>query len=155
MCGSSTCYALVSLLTSLGVRVVWLCGCVLVGELAVCDVCRLLLCVRVDPAVVTPAPVSYAGLFLATFLAENEIAICASIRPAQNVVQLFGFCVDAPDGDARIVMELCTHGNLSDHVRRLPNVTPRVSRRQWVDWIDFVLCGVWVCDAVVVCFACS
>ena len=42
-----------------------------------------------------------------------------AIRPAQNVIQLFGICTDAPDGKLRIVMELCTHGSLRDYVKAL------------------------------------
>ncbi len=43
-----------------------------------------------------------------------------AIRPAQNVVTLFGICSDALDGKLRIVMELCTHGSLRDYVKSLP-----------------------------------
>jgi hypothetical protein len=43
-----------------------------------------------------------------------------SIRPAQNVIQLFGICDDAADGKLRIVMELCTHGSLRGYVKALP-----------------------------------
>jgi serine/threonine protein kinase len=42
-----------------------------------------------------------------------------AIRPAQNVVTLFGICDDALDGKLRIVMELCTHGSLRDYVKSL------------------------------------
>ncbi len=47
----------------------------------------------------------------------NEVTICMAIRPAQNVIQLFGICDDALE---RIVMELCTHGSLRDYVKALP-----------------------------------
>jgi hypothetical protein len=50
----------------------------------------------------------------------NEVNICMAIRPAQNVVTLFGVCDDALDGKLRIVMELCTHGSLRDYVKKLP-----------------------------------
>jgi hypothetical protein len=50
----------------------------------------------------------------------NEVNICMAIRPAQNVIQLFGICDDALDGKLRIVMELCTHGSLRDYVKALP-----------------------------------
>jgi hypothetical protein len=50
----------------------------------------------------------------------NEVNICMAIRPAQNVIQLFGVCDDALDGKLRIVMELCTHGSLRDYVKALP-----------------------------------
>jgi hypothetical protein len=43
-----------------------------------------------------------------------------AIRPAQNVIQLFGICDDALDGKLRIVMELCTHGSLRAFVKGLP-----------------------------------
>ncbi len=43
-----------------------------------------------------------------------------AIRPAQNVVTLFGICDSALDGKLRIVMELCTHGSLRDFVKGLP-----------------------------------
>ncbi len=43
-----------------------------------------------------------------------------AIRPAQNVIQLFGVCNDARDGKLRIVMELCTHGSLRSYVKSLP-----------------------------------
>ncbi len=49
----------------------------------------------------------------------NEVSICMAIRPAQNVVTLFGVCDDALDGKLRIVMELCTHGSLRDYVKGL------------------------------------
>ncbi len=42
-----------------------------------------------------------------------------AIRPAQNVIQLFGVCDDALDGKLRIVMELCTHGSLRNYVKSL------------------------------------
>jgi serine/threonine protein kinase len=42
-----------------------------------------------------------------------------AIKPAQNVIQLFGICTDAPDGKLRIVMELCTHGSLRAYVKAL------------------------------------
>jgi serine/threonine protein kinase len=42
-----------------------------------------------------------------------------AIRPAQNVIQLFGVCADALDGKLRIVMELCTHGSLRNYVKSL------------------------------------
>jgi hypothetical protein len=50
----------------------------------------------------------------------NEVNISMAIRPAQNVVTLFGVCDDALDGKLRIVMELCTHGSLRDYVKALP-----------------------------------
>ncbi len=50
----------------------------------------------------------------------SEVNICMAIRPAQNVVQLFGVCNDALDGKLRIVMEVCTHGSLRDYVKSLP-----------------------------------
>jgi hypothetical protein len=50
----------------------------------------------------------------------NEVSISMAIRPAQNVIQLFGICDDALDGKLRIVMELCTHGSLRNYVKALP-----------------------------------
>ena len=56
----------------------------------------------------------------ALFRAENEIEISLAIRPGGNVVQVYGFCFDAPDGKPRIVMELCAHGSLRAHLQSLP-----------------------------------
>ncbi len=54
-----------------------------------------------------------------------------AIRPAQNVVALFGICDDALDCKLHIVMELCTHGSLRDFVKGLPpsQVCERMSFR--------------------------
>ncbi len=49
----------------------------------------------------------------------NEVNISMAIRPAQNVIQLFGICSDAVDKKLRIVMELCTNGSLRDYVKTL------------------------------------
>ena len=46
--------------------------------------------------------------------------ILLAIRPGANVVQVYGVCVDAPDGKPRIVMELCAHGSLRAYLRALP-----------------------------------
>ena len=51
---------------------------------------------------------------------ENEVDIALAVRPGANVVQVYGFCFDAPDGKVRIVMELCTHGSLRMHLKALP-----------------------------------
>ena len=51
---------------------------------------------------------------------ENEVEISLEIRGGPNVVQVFGFCFDAPDGKPRIVMELCAHGSLRAHMKALP-----------------------------------
>jgi hypothetical protein len=40
-----------------------------------------------------------------------------ALKPAHNVVALYGICVNAPDGKLRVVMELCTHGSVRDFVR--------------------------------------
>jgi hypothetical protein len=56
----------------------------------------------------------------------NEVNIYMAIRPAQNVVTLFGICNDALDGKLRIVMELCTHGSLRDYVKSLPPSDVRI-----------------------------
>ena len=46
--------------------------------------------------------------------------MCLTVKPSLHVVQVFGFCVDAPDGKWRIVMELCSHGGLQRYIRQLP-----------------------------------
>ena len=51
---------------------------------------------------------------------ENEVEISLAIRPGGNVVLVYGFCFDAPDGKVRIVLELCAHGSLRSHLRSLP-----------------------------------
>ena len=51
---------------------------------------------------------------------ENEVEISLAIRPGANVVQVYGFCIDAPDGKLRIVLELCAHGSLRSHLQSLP-----------------------------------
>ena len=43
-----------------------------------------------------------------------------AVRPGANVVQVYGFCIDAPDRKLRIVMELCSHGSLRAHLKALP-----------------------------------
>ena len=60
--------------------------------------------------------------------AENEIDIALSIKSGANVIQVFGFCFDAPDGKVRIVMELCSHGSLRSHLRTLPRDKVRRGR---------------------------
>ena len=57
---------------------------------------------------------------LCVYLAENEVDISLSIKAGVNVVQVYGFCFDAPDGKVRIVMELCSHGSLRAYLRALP-----------------------------------
>ena len=52
--------------------------------------------------------------------AENEVEISLAVRAGANVVQVYGFCFDAPDGKLRIVMELCAHGSLRAHLKALP-----------------------------------
>ncbi len=53
---------------------------------------------------------------------DNERRLLQTLArlPHANVVTVFGLCVDAPDGDLRIVMELCEWGSLEDFLR-----TPR------------------------------
>ena len=58
---------------------------------------------------------------------ENEVEISLIIKGGTHVVQVYGFCFDAPDGKVRIVMELCTHGSLRAHLRSLPQ--DKVSNR--------------------------
>ena len=50
---------------------------------------------------------------------ENDVNIALSIKPSANVVQIYGICVDAPDGRIRIVMEHCGHGSLRSHLQSL------------------------------------
>ena len=64
-------------------------------------------------------------MFLTNFacvclLAENEVEIALTVKAGANVVQVYGFCFDAPDGKLRIVMELCSHGSLRAHLKALP-----------------------------------
>jgi hypothetical protein len=82
----------------------------------------------------------------------NEVNICMAIRPAQNVVSLFGICDDALDGKLRIVMELCTHGSLRDYVKGLPPSQVCEHASIWVSfqWWSAVhdsphVCGVCAC----------
>ncbi len=65
-----------------------------------------------------------------------------AIRPAQNVVALFGVCEDALDGKLRImiVMELCTHGSLRNYVKSLPASQWTVERA--IDVFLQLACGV-------------
>ena len=56
----------------------------------------------------------------------NEIEIALAIKAGANVVQVYGFCFDAPDGKVRLVMELCSHGSLRSHLQALP--AAKVSR---------------------------
>ena len=46
--------------------------------------------------------------------------ISLAVKGGANVVQVYGFCFDAPDGKVRIVMELCAHGSLRAHLKALP-----------------------------------
>ena len=49
-----------------------------------------------------------------------------ALKGRQNVVQLFGFCFDAPDGKIRIVMELCSLGSLEHFLKSLTGESVRV-----------------------------
>ena len=60
------------------------------------------------------------GPLLSTAPSENEVDISLAIRPGGNVVQVYGICVDAPDGKLRIVLELCAYGSLRAHLKALP-----------------------------------
>ena len=53
-------------------------------------------------------------------LEENEVEISLAVKAGANVVQVYGFCFDAPDGRVRIVMELCSNGSLRAHLKALP-----------------------------------
>jgi hypothetical protein len=48
---------------------------------------------------------------------ERQLVRTLARLPHANVVTVFGVCVDAPDGDLRIVMELCELGSLEDFLR--------------------------------------
>ena len=61
--------------------------------------------------------------------AENEVEIMTYLKAGPHVVTLYGVCWDAPDRKPRLVMELCPHGNLKEHLKALPpgEVRPVVS----------------------------
>ena len=61
------------------------------------------------------------------FLSENEVEVSLTITGGANVVQVFGFCFDAPDGKARVVLELCAHGSLRAHLKALPREKVRAA----------------------------
>ena len=42
------------------------------------------------------------------------------LKPARNVVQLYGLCANAWDGRLRLVLELCDHGNVQNYLKALP-----------------------------------
>ena len=46
--------------------------------------------------------------------------ILTLLKPARNVVQLYGLCTNAWDGRLRLVLELCDHGNVRDYIKALP-----------------------------------
>ena len=52
--------------------------------------------------------------------AENEVEIMTYLKAGPHVVTLYGVCWDAPDRKPRLVMELCPHGNLKEHLKALP-----------------------------------
>ena len=62
---------------------------------------------------------------------ENEVEISLAVRAGGNVVQVYGFCFDAPDGKLRIVMELCAHGSLRAYLKALPRDKVRQIRETW------------------------
>ena len=51
---------------------------------------------------------------------DNERLLVQTLArlPHANVVTVFGLCVDAPDGDLRIVMELCELGSVEGFLRK-------------------------------------
>ena len=51
---------------------------------------------------------------------EREVGLVTALIPARHVVQLYGLCVDAPDGVERIVMEFCAFGTLTSLLRHMP-----------------------------------
>ena len=46
--------------------------------------------------------------------------ILTLLKPARNVVQLYGLCTNAWDGRLRLVLELCDHGNVRQYLKALP-----------------------------------
>ena len=46
--------------------------------------------------------------------------ILTLLKPARNVAQLYGLCLNAWDGRLRLVLELCDHGNVREYVQTLP-----------------------------------
>ena len=57
--------------------------------------------------------------------AERELDAALAVQASVNVVQVYGFCFDAPDARIRIVTEHCSHGTLREHVKELPQVCGR------------------------------
>ena len=56
------------------------------------------------------------------------------LKPARNVVQLYGLCTNAWDGRLRLVLELCDHGNVRDYVKALPRDKVIEGARSSVHW---------------------
>ena len=66
---------------------------------------------------------SAAGLTIALSCfhpTDNEVAILALLKPHRHVVQLYGMCLNSPDGRQRLVLELCDRGNVRDYLKALP-----------------------------------
>jgi hypothetical protein len=49
----------------------------------------------------------------------NEERVIRFLRPGKHIVQLYGVCVDAVDGRRRLVMELCSGGDLKKFMQTL------------------------------------
>ncbi len=47
----------------------------------------------------------------------QELRLIRDIPPSPYVVRVLGLCVDAPDGELGIVMELCEHGSLASFLK--------------------------------------
>ena len=43
--------------------------------------------------------------------------ILTLLKPAPNVVHMYGLCTNAWDGRLRLVLELCEHGNVREYVK--------------------------------------
>ena len=66
--------------------------------------------------------------------------ILTLLKPARNVVQLYGLCTNAWDGRLRLVLELCDYGNVREYVKALPRdkVIRVTTNVVWLAW--FCLC---------------
>ena len=72
--------------------------------------------------------------------------ILTLLKPARNVVQLYGLCTNAWDGRVRLVLELCVYGNVREYVKAMPRdkvirVTRNAVNTLWwaADGVHYVL----------------
>ena len=72
--------------------------------------------------------------------------ILTLLKPAPNVVHMYGLCTNAWDGRLRLVLELCEHGNVREYVKALPRDKVRCESRL----LNVVSIGLLSC--VVSCF---